>query len=458
MLSGAGADNESMHEEALGEAPQTLPRTRPASAPVRTPQRSSTQRSARLVALSTSTPVVRLVDVSAKSDEQRCKMLQDTVATLRAQVIEAARLEELAKRPKPVPPLRSRSARGSPAAWTGELAEQFITRSKLRMRAGKELDSEIRGELPVASFVVVLERATAWDGTRRALIGRPCGMAGGASPRPTTGHPIVAAPPSASPSAVSTSEEVADVQLDESAGEQKQHEQEQQEQQQLLLLQEEEEEGGEQHRQLPPAQPLIPPLQEQDAHEGIEVLGWISLFGKGDGRDQLIRFDWGRYRKEPRKPLPAPDPPAALVQLAEAPDAAAAAANRASNGAKAKNFLRRLMARSEAKQAQLEAIANSWAKESADGSGNAPAVASGGANLAPAKASKEAKDEARFKPQSSSEVQEAANQLERQIQLEELKLDDSRKGLRVLLGEALMRKVPSRKQTEELVKSWSPKV
>ena len=35
MLSGAGADNESMHEAALGEAPQTLPRTRPASAPVK---------------------------------------------------------------------------------------------------------------------------------------------------------------------------------------------------------------------------------------------------------------------------------------------------------------------------------------------------------------------------------------------------------------------------------------
>ena len=96
---------------------------------------------------------------------RRTKLLKERAATLRQKISDGASAE-LKKRPGPVS--RFRSPRLVPAAYIG--MEQFITRVALKLREAASLESPFVRELPASSFVCVLERAVAADGTQRARV------------------------------------------------------------------------------------------------------------------------------------------------------------------------------------------------------------------------------------------------------------------------------------------------
>ena len=131
--------------------------------------RRPAQRRSRLVALSSATPVLS----ASATPIHRSPVLSTSDVP--------AASGTASGKAKP----RGNHPRGKPAAYVSEV-EQYITRAKLRIRASMELQSEVVGELPAQSFVVVLERAIARDGTQRALVGRP-------TPSPTPGAPTPSA-------------------------------------------------------------------------------------------------------------------------------------------------------------------------------------------------------------------------------------------------------------------------
>ena len=140
-----------------------------------------------------------------------------------------------------------------------------------------------------------------------------------------------------------------------------------------------------------------------------------------------------------------------------------------SQAAKAASFLKRLVAANAKKMAELEAagggaLAASGSGSTAGGSGGdggggggGGGGVGGGGHTAQGRSSRDAKDEARFKCQSSDDLNDQAEAMEQQMKGEERKLDRSLKPFKPILGEALMHQFSTKKQTDELVRGWAPK-